>query len=95
MAYAITHHFPNGNEEQYQAALASVHPSDGSLPAGQTYHAAGPTEDGWMIVAVFNSKDDWERFRDEDLLPGLQNADGAFEGQPQQTAFEVANLQQA
>ena len=95
MAYAITHHFPNGNEEQYQAALASVHPSDGSLPPGQTYHAAGPTEDGWMIVAVFNSKDDWERFRDEDLLPGLQNADGAFEGQPQQTAFEVANLQQA
>ncbi len=93
MAYAITHHFPDGTEEQYRAALAAVHPADGGLPAGQTYHAAGPTEDGWMIVAVFDSKEDWERFRDQDLGPGLQSAEGAFSTPPQETAFEVANLQ--
>ena len=29
MAYAVTHHFPDGTEEQYQAALASVHPDNG------------------------------------------------------------------
>lgn len=95
MAYAVTHHFPDGTEEQYQAALASVHPDDGSLPDGQTYHAAGPTEDGWMIVAVFDSRESWERFRDEDLKPGLQSAEGAFPAPPNETAFEVANLQQA
>ena len=78
LAYAVTHHFPNGTEEQYRAALDSVHPADGSLPAGQTYHAAGPTEDGWMIVAVFDSKGDWERFRDEELRPGLQKTEGTF-----------------
>jgi len=94
LAYAITHHFPDGTEEQYRAALAAVHPSDGSLPAGQTYHVAGPTDGGWMIVAVFDSKENWERFRDEDLQPGLQNAQGALVGPPQEKAFEVANLQQ-
>jgi hypothetical protein len=94
MAYAITHHFPAGTAEQYRAALAAVHPEDGTLPAGQSYHAAGPTEDGWMVVAVFDSKADWERFRDQELRPGLQEAEGAFSTPPQETAFEVANLQQ-
>lgn len=94
MAYAVTHHFPDGTEQQYRTSLAAVHPSDGSLPAGQTYHAAGPTADGWMIVAIFDSKESWELFRDEELRPGLQNAEGAFSQAPQETAFEVANLQQ-
>src|SRR4051794_38982151 len=39
-------------EEQYQASIAAVHPSDGSLPEGQVFHAAGPSDDGWMIVAI-------------------------------------------
>jgi len=94
LAYAVTHNFPNGTEEQYRAALKSVHPADGNLPSGQTYHAAGPTEDGWMVVAVYDSKENWERFRDEDLRPGLQSAEGAFSTPPQEVAFEVANLQQ-
>jgi hypothetical protein len=94
MAYAVAHHFKDGTEEQYRASIAAVHPSDGSLPAGQSYHVAGPTEDGWMIVAVFDSKEDWERFRDEDLRPGLQDAEGALQP-PHEMSFEVANLQQA
>jgi hypothetical protein len=93
MAYAITHNFPDGTEEQYRAALAAVHPADGSLPAGQSYHAAGPTDEGWMIIAIFDSKEDWERFRDQELRPGLQSAEGAFAAPPQESAFEVANLQ--
>lgn len=47
-----------------------------------------------MIVAVFDSKEDWERFRDEDLRPGLQGAEGALQP-PHEMSFEVANLQQA
>ena len=45
MPYAIIHHFPGGTRSQYEAVLAVVHP-DGGLPPGQTYHAAGPSEDG-------------------------------------------------
>ena len=44
MAFGSVHRFPGGTKDQYEAALARVHPSDGSLlPEGQTYHAgAGP-----------------------------------------------------
>jgi hypothetical protein len=94
MAFTIVHNFPGGTEDQYQAAIAAVHPADGSLPAGQTHHFAGPTEDGWMIVAVFDSKGSWERFRDQELQPGLQEAEGAL-APPQEASFEVSNLQEA
>lgn len=93
MAYGITHHFAGGTEDQYRASLAAVHPADGSLPAGQIYHAAGPTADGWQIIAIFDSEADWVRFRDEELLPGLERAEGGFQGPPDERSFEVANLQ--
>jgi len=47
MAYGVVHHFPGGTKEQYEASVAAVHPSDGSLPAGQIFHAAGPSEGGF------------------------------------------------
>jgi len=55
MAYAVVHQFAGGTEERYKASLAAVHPSDGSLPAGQVFHAAGPSADGWTIVAIHES----------------------------------------
>jgi len=96
MAYAIVHTFPGGTAEQYQAAVAAVHPSDGSLPAGQVYHAAGPSAEGWTVVAVHDSKESWESFRDGTLMPKLQaGIEGSFAGPPQEIAFEVANQQSA
>jgi hypothetical protein len=51
MAYGVVHQFAGGTREQYEASVAAVHPSDGSLPAGQVEHIAGPSADGWTIVA--------------------------------------------
>ena len=94
MAYAIVHHFPGATEEQYEASLVAVHPSRGTLPDGQIYHAAGPSEGGWTIVAIHDSKESWERFRDGTLNPKLQaGIEGGFTSPPQETAFEVHNLQ--
>ncbi len=94
MAYGVVHQFPGGTQEQYEASIAAVHPDDGSLPPGQVFHAAGPTADGWMIVAVHDSQDSWESFRDETLMPQMQaGIEGGFQGPPQETAFEVANQQ--
>ena len=77
MAYGIVHQFPGGTQEQYEASIAVVHPSDGSLPEGQLFHAAGPSSEGWTIVAVHDSQESWERFRDEILMPSLSGASKA------------------
>lgn len=93
MAYGIVHHFPGGTNEQYEASIAAVHPSRDSLPEGQIYHAAGPSDGGWTIIAVHDSRESWETFRDGTLMPRMQQGtEGGFTSPPQETGFEVHNL---
>jgi hypothetical protein len=90
MAYGVVHFFPGGTKEQYEASVAAVHPSDGSLPEGQIFHAAGPSEGGWTIMAVHDSKESWERFRDGTLMPRMQQGiDGGFAGPPEETGVDL------
>jgi hypothetical protein len=90
MAHAVTHYFAGGTKDQYEASIAAVHPSMDRLPEGQTFHAAGPSEGGWTIMAVHDSRESWERFRDGILLPRMQaGIEGGFTSQPQETEFEV------
>jgi hypothetical protein len=90
MAYGVVHFFPGGTKEQYEASIAAVHPSDGSLPEGQTFHAAGPSEGGWTIMAVHDSKESWEQFRDGTLMPRMQQGiDGGFTSPPTETGVDL------
>ena len=94
MAYAIVHFFPGGTKEQYEASIAAVHPNRMTLPKGQIFHAAGPSTGGWTIVAVHDSKESWEDFRDGILMPQLKKGiTGGFTNPPEETAIEVHNLQ--
>ena len=94
MEYGIVHHFPGGTEAQYEATIAAVHPSRDTLPDGQIFHAAGPSADGWTVVAIHESKESWEKFRDNILMPRMQaGIEGGFPTPPQETAFEVYNQQ--
>lgn len=93
--FGIVHRFPGGTKDQYEAGLARVHPSDGSLPEGQTYHAAGATDDGWIVIALWDSRESWDRFRDQTLVPGLQGlGDAGLPFPPQETTFEIHKEQQ-
>jgi hypothetical protein len=93
MSYAVVHHFPGGTKAQYEASIRAVHPSMTALPKGQIFHAAGPSTGGWTIVAVHDSKESWEQFRDSTLMPRMkQGIAGGFATPPQETSFEVANL---
>ena len=91
MAYLITHFFEGGTEAQYKAVVAAAHPANG-LPKGQTYHAAGPTEGGWLVAALWDSKASFDAFVKDALMPALQNTKGAFANPPQERACEVANM---
>jgi hypothetical protein len=93
MKYAIVHHFPGGTKAQYDAVLEAVHGRKNGLPEGQLFHAAGPSAGGFTVVAVHDSKESWERFRDTILMPRLrQGISGGFTTPPQETTFEVHNL---
>jgi hypothetical protein len=88
MAYVIVNDFEGGTRERYDATTAVVHPA-GGLPAGQTHHYAGPRTNGWVVVAVWESKEIWEKFRDETLLPAFQGGGSVLPGPPKTTEFEV------
>jgi hypothetical protein len=92
MTYGVVHHFPGGTRENYEASVAAVHPADG-LPDGQVFHAAGPSADGWTIVAMHESQQSWETFRDEILMPRMQaGIEGGFPTPPDETVFDVTTL---
>ena len=93
MSYAVVHFFAGGTQAQYESSIAAVHPSDGSLPKGQTFHAAGPSDGGWSIMAIHESQASWEKFRDDILLPRMQaGIEGGFTAPPQETTFPVAAM---
>jgi hypothetical protein len=90
MSYGVINHFKGGTRKQYDAVVAAAHPSDGTLPAGQIYHAAGPSADGWTVFAVHDSKSSWESFRDSVLVPRMQEGiEGGFTGPPEEIEFEI------
>jgi hypothetical protein len=91
MTYLMTHFWPGGTEEQYRTMLGSVHPTDG-LPAGQISHAAGPTDGGYLISVLWDSKESADRFVGETLMPAMP-VEGGFEGQPEERTAEVSNLE--
>jgi hypothetical protein len=93
MAYMIHHFWPGATEAQYSATVAVVHPPEG-LPEGQIYHAAGRTADGILITAVWESKEQNDRFIQDVLMASLP-IEGGVEGQPQEHAGEVISIHKA
>jgi len=93
MPYGIVHFFPGGTQQNYEASIAAVHPGPDKLPDGQVFHAAGPSTGGWTIVAVHETKESWETFRDTILLPRMQaGIEGGFPTPPEETAIELHRL---
>ena len=93
MAFLLTHFWPSGTEAQYRATLAAVHPAD-RLPEGQIYHAAGPTDGGFLVTAVWDTKEHNDRFVSGTLMPAMP-VEGGFAGAPQERGAGVVNLQTA
>jgi len=82
---------PLALRQRYDRELRTRVPD--KLPDGQVFHAAGPSAGGWMVIAVHESQESWERFRDLILLPRMQaGIPGGFESPPQETVMEVDTL---
>jgi hypothetical protein len=89
-AYGVVHFFPGGTKQQYDASIAAVHPSAEALPEGQVFHAAGASPGGWTIMAVHESQESWETFRDGILRPRMQaGIEGGFTTPPTETPVDL------
>jgi selenophosphate synthase len=89
MSYLLTHFWPGGTEEQYRTTVAAVaEAAGGVLP--EMFHAGGPTDGGILIAAVYESKEECDRFVAETLMP-LMPLDGGLVGPPEQRAAEITH----
>ena len=80
--------FPDGNAQKYQQVTGKLFP-EGKLPDGWQVHIAGPAGNGWQVVNVVPSQEQFETFAREQLLPAAQQAGDA---PPQITFFPVYRL---
>ena len=89
MTVGVVHHFPGGTKAQYDAVVQKVVP-DGGMPPGELHHAAGETDQGWMVTTVWESKEKFEAFFANTLGPALAElGDKAFPNPPHMSMFEV------
>src|SRR5712691_2095485 len=88
MAVAVILDIPGGTEQLYEQVVREVFP-EGKLPEGWLLHIAGPTESGWRVVNVVPSREQFEAFAREELLPATQQAGDAT---PQLMFFPVHTL---
>ena len=86
MAVTFIFEVPGAGSEQYDAVMARLGPGS---PAGRLFHIAGPSEEGWMVVDVWESTEAFEKFLAEDLIPAAR-ATGFFASLPQ--TFPVYNI---
>jgi len=94
MPYGVMHFFAGGTQDQYEASIAAVHPGAGQLPEGQIFHAAGPSEGGWSIMAIHDYQESWETFRDTTLMPAMAaGIPGGFTAPPEERVVDIYSMQ--
>jgi hypothetical protein len=93
MATGIRLRFNGGTQENYEAAHA-VMDTVADPPVGMIVHSAGPIDGGWGVVDFWESREAFDRFVGERLMPRLQAlGDKGFPSAPDVKEFPVHNLE--
>jgi hypothetical protein len=75
MAIVIVNEIEGGSQDFYDQVNSKVLPG-GNLPDGCQVHIAGPMENGWRVITVWDSDDQFQQFRDEMLIPAIRESGG-------------------
>lgn len=93
MPYVISHFFPSGTADQYEAAMRAMNGDLGRIPDGQIAHVAGPVPGGFQVIAIQESKESWDRFMTEVFVPLMgQGIEGSFTAPPTELEFEATHF---
>jgi hypothetical protein len=73
MAIVVVNEIEGGEQGFYEQVTSRVMPNN-QLPAGCRVHIAGPVDGGWRVITVWDSDEQFERFRTDTLVPAMQEA---------------------
>jgi hypothetical protein len=88
MTVVIVNEIEGGNQDFYDQVNPKVM-EGGTLPDGCQVHIAGPVENGWRVISVWDSEEQFQQFRDEKLIPTMREAGGEERIAPSISADEV------
>jgi hypothetical protein len=71
MAVVVVNEIQGGDQDMYDTVNPKVMP-EGKLPDGCQLHIAGPTDDGWRVITVWESDERFQQFRNEKLIPAMR-----------------------
>jgi hypothetical protein len=91
MAVVVVNEIEGGSQEMYDQVNPRVMEGD-NLPEGCQVHIAGPVQNGWRVVTVWDSEEQFQQFRDEKLIPALREAGSEDRVAPQISADPVHRL---
>lgn len=92
MAFIRLARFPGGTEEQYHAVVDELG-TDHAQAQGRILVAAGPVEDSWQIVNVWETREDLDAFSRDALGPAFARAGvRGFTTPPEITDLETTDL---
>lgn len=74
MAFLRLAFFPGGTAEQWAAALQAI--GDIPPPEGRRALAAGPVDDGWQVMQLWDSREDLEGFNRATFFPASADLSG-------------------
>lgn len=73
MSVLVIAEAPGVTAEQDKAIMEALN-LEGDPPAGARARLAGPTETGWRIVSLWDSRESFDAFRRDRLTPALERA---------------------
>lgn len=80
MSVVVSAVAPGSNADMYEAVTGKVMPGD-QLPDACELHIAGPAEQRLRVITVWESREAFDRFREEKFLPAIRELAGD-EGPP-------------
>jgi hypothetical protein len=88
MSYAFVQDIAASWHDYQQVAASLVEPA----PTGLIIQAAGPTDEGVRIIAIWDDEPAWQRFRTERLEPAIACLGGPARPQPTLRDLHTAHL---
>lgn len=79
MPTVMSMHWPEVTREQYEAVRKEVN-WEGNHPEGGRFHVAWFGDDGFRVLDLWDSPQQFERFVNDRLMPGVQKV--GIESQP-------------